>query len=88
MQQFISIRSAELLYAVEIMKQKQCPACTLLPSVLLLAFQLVAQQAHTDIAAQPARPSPAWLKSGVIYEVFERSFSPEGNFQEIGRAHV
>ena len=65
------------------MKQKLHFACTLLSAVLAFAPRLSAQQARADISSQPARPSPAWLKSGVIYEVFERSYSPEGNFQGI-----
>jgi glycosidase len=31
-------------------------------------------------AKMKARPSPAWVKEAVIYEVYLRSFSPEGNF--------
>ena len=38
-----------------------------------------AQDAGTTITSQPARPSPAWLKSGVIYQILTGSFSPEGN---------
>jgi cyclomaltodextrinase len=30
-------------------------------------------------AAAPARPSPAWLHAGTIYEIFPRDFSPAGN---------
>ena len=30
-------------------------------------------------AAQAARPSPDWLRSGVVYEVFPRDFSAAGN---------
>jgi len=33
-----------------------------------------------DIARQPARESEDWVKDAIIYEVFLRSFSPEGNF--------
>ena len=42
-----------------------------------------AQDAGTTITSQPARPSPAWLKSGVIYQIFTRSFSPEGNLNGV-----
>ena len=35
-------------------------------------------QTAPDIANQPARSSPEWLKSGTIYQVFPRSFSPQG----------
>ena len=35
-------------------------------------------------AQQPnARPSVDWLKSGVIYEIYPRTFSPSGDFRGI-----
>ena len=45
--------------------------------------RLFAQQADPAIASQAARPSPAWLKSAVIYQIFTRSFSPEGNLNGV-----
>ena len=65
------------------MKRKLRLACVLLSAVLAPASWLSAQQTGTDLATRPARQSPAWLKSGVIYEIFPRSFSPEGNLQGI-----
>lgn len=35
------------------------------------------------VAQQTARTSPAWLRDGVIYEVFPRDFSPAGNLNAI-----
>lgn len=32
-----------------------------------------------DVAGLPARPVPAWVRDGVIYEVFPRAFSAQGN---------
>src|SRR5271168_5088827 len=32
---------------------------------------------------QTARSSPAWLREGVIYEIFPRNFSADGNFKGI-----
>ncbi len=64
------------------MKRKLRLAYVLL-AVLAPVARPFAQQSGTELAEQPARRSPAWLKSGVIYEVFERSFSPEGNFQGV-----
>jgi cyclomaltodextrinase / maltogenic alpha-amylase / neopullulanase len=52
----------------------------------LLAFfwlargALVFSQSAPAISSQAARTSPEWLKSGVIYQVFTRSFSKEGTF--------
>jgi cyclomaltodextrinase / maltogenic alpha-amylase / neopullulanase len=55
-------------------------ACTFLITALLIAgSRLSAQQAETELTSQPARSSPEWVKSGVIYQIFPRSFSPEGN---------
>src|ERR1700682_5665557 len=42
-------------------------------------FVLPAQEARK----QPARPSPGWLRAGVIYEINPRAFSPSGSFQAI-----
>lgn len=36
-----------------------------------------------DLSGQPARPAPAWLRDGVIYEVFPRNFSASGDFNGI-----
>jgi cyclomaltodextrinase len=33
--------------------------------------------------AQPARSSPQWVRDGVVYEIFPRNFSSEGNFNGI-----
>jgi cyclomaltodextrinase / maltogenic alpha-amylase / neopullulanase len=42
-----------------------------------------AQEPDPAIASQPARPSPEWLKSGVIYQIFVRAFSPAGNLDGV-----
>lgn len=42
-----------------------------------------AQQADPSLASQPARPSPEWLKSGVIYQIFVRSFSASGDLNGV-----
>jgi glycosidase len=34
-----------------------------------------------SIAAQPARQSPAWLEQGVMYQIWLRSFTPEGSLK-------
>ena len=36
-----------------------------------------------DFSRQHARPAPDWLRDGVVYEIFERNFSPAGNFDGI-----
>ena len=42
-----------------------------------------AQQRDSAITSLEARPSPAWLKSGTIYQVFVRSFSPSGDLNGV-----
>jgi glycosidase len=36
-----------------------------------------------DFSKETARTSPAWVRDGVIYEIFPRAFSKEGNFKGI-----
>jgi glycosidase len=43
--------------------------------------QFVAQA--QDFSQLPARPSPAWVRDGVVYEIFPRDFSPAGNLKSI-----
>ena len=52
---------------------------------LALAFALLTATL-TDLSAQPAkvaRPSPQWVRDAVVYEIFPRNFSAEGNFNGI-----
>ena len=61
------------------------------PSVLLsalVALGLLGAFAHPawgqprdgrDWSRESARPVPAWIRDAVVYEVFPRAFSPEGN---------
>src|SRR5215475_9359397 len=56
---------------------------------VIITLALVATSFPT-FAADPtnsARTSPEWLREGVIYEVFPRNFSPEGNFNGV-TAHL
>ncbi len=46
-------------------------------------FSTFAQEPDPAIASLQARPSPAWLKSGTIYQVFVRSFSPSGDLNGV-----
>jgi cyclomaltodextrinase / maltogenic alpha-amylase / neopullulanase len=59
-------------------------ACRLLVAVsLLCAVTAYAGEDRPDIAHQPARTPPEWLKSGVIYQIFPRAFSPQGNLNGV-----
>jgi glycosidase len=51
---------------------------------LAIPFILCAQT-PTPYAKEKARPSEAWVKNAVIYEVYTRAFSPEGNFAALER---
>jgi len=52
-----------------------------LPAVgLLLAAMLVRA---ADVSKQPARTPPAWLRDGVIYEIFPRDFSSAGDLNGV-----
>src|SRR6266852_8404246 len=56
--------------------------------VLLLAFQLAANtlicvRAQQSLAKEPARATRDWVRDGVIYEIYPRAFSSQGNFNGI-----
>ena len=46
---------------------------------IALALFFPGARAGADVSELPARPSPDWLRSGTIYEIFPRDFSPAGN---------
>jgi glycosidase len=45
--------------------------------------QILAQSATRDVSKEPARPSPDWIRDGVIYEIYPRAFSSQGDFNGI-----
>ena len=47
------------------------------------SYRSAVQQTARDVSKEQARPSRDWVRDGVIYEVYERDFSPEGNFNGI-----
>jgi glycosidase len=51
--------------------------------LLGLLFNSTPLRAADDLSQQSARTSPDWLHEGVIYEIFPRNFSSEGNFNGI-----
>ncbi|MBV9767012.1 MAG: DUF3459 domain-containing protein [Acidobacteriaceae bacterium] len=59
-------------------------ACAIpLLAALISGSAAIAQQVDSTLANQPARRSPEWLTGGVIYEIYPREFSPEGNLNGI-----
>ena len=57
----------------------------LLALLLCLAFfsGVVLGQLSRDVSREHARTVKPWVRDGVIYEIFPRAFSPEGNFNGI-----
>src|SRR5205085_2565139 len=49
-------------------------------TLVLLSSSVASQQ---DVSQRAARTSPQWVREGVIYEIYERSFSQEGTFNAI-----
>jgi len=47
------------------------------------AHRSLAQQPGRDIAKEQARSTRDWVRDGVIYEIFPRAFSAQGNFNGI-----
>jgi glycosidase len=56
-----------------------------LAPLLLIGLCSLAFARTNTLAQAPAvaRPTPAWLREGVLYEIFPRDFSAEGNFNGI-----
>jgi glycosidase len=67
------------------MKPEHSPVCTPRLSAFLLLGLLVANGCllAEELSRQTARPAPAWLREGLVYEVFPRDFSAEGNFNGV-----
>lgn len=51
--------------------------------VAAAAAHTLAQQPARDFSRETALKAPAWVESGVFYEIFPRQFSAEGNFNGI-----
>jgi glycosidase len=59
---------------------------TLLLAVFLAVFGcqgIATQQSGRDVSKETARPTRAWVREGVVYEIYPRAFSPQGNFNGI-----
>jgi len=61
------------------------PICSLRKLVLILGVLAIAAGsfAQSGLANRPARSAPAWLRDGVVYEIFPRNFSATGDFNGI-----
>jgi cyclomaltodextrinase len=58
---------------------------TVIAIALLVALvsAVAAQQPARDFSKEFARPAPEWVRDGIIYQIFPRNFSQEGNFNAI-----
>ena len=52
-------------------------------AVALALFLNLAHAEDGSLAAVAARPSPEWLRTGTVYEIFPRDFSPAGNLNGV-----
>ena len=53
--------------------------------VTVISTQAVGDLLRGPLAGTPARTSAPWVRDAVIYEVYLRSFSPEGTFEALER---
>jgi len=81
--------SAKAMFSRESHKQSarlfSASLCALLSLSIFAAssLQLRAQDAARDVSKESARATRAWVRDGVIYEIFPRVFSAEGNFNGV-----
>src|SRR5437868_11504768 len=52
-------------------------------AMLTLASLTIAVGQSRDFSKQSARPTRPWVRDGVIYQIFPRDFSQEGNFKAV-----
>src|SRR6266404_2126434 len=66
-------------------KSLRSSVCALLAPLLVLAtlHRVAGQQPSRNVSGESARQSRDWVRDGVVYEIFPRAFSPEGNFNGI-----
>ncbi|HKP14089.1 MAG TPA: alpha-amylase family glycosyl hydrolase [Blastocatellia bacterium] len=55
----------------------------LIAAALMCVASTPAALAQRDVSREPARQSRAWVRDGVIYEIFTRNFSPRGDFNGV-----
>src|SRR5438067_2993050 len=69
------------------MRSKSCrEICSFLAAIILATASTTsapAQQPVRDLSKERARASRDWVRDGVIYQIYERDFSVEGNFKGV-----
>jgi glycosidase len=68
------------------MKNWRLKRLVLIAIVLIIGthrFGIAAPQSAREVSKEQARPTRAWVRDGVVYEIYPRAFSPQGNFDGI-----
>jgi len=60
-----------------------CASTILVILFLTSTSSIPLQQSSPDVSKDTARPSRDWVRDGVIYEIYPRAFSQQGNFNAI-----
>jgi glycosidase len=60
-----------------------CKLAIVFSLIAVLGCSASAQTATRDFSKEQARSTPAWVRDGVIYEIFPRAFSAAGDFNGI-----
>jgi len=76
---------AEFFFASSFAPLRLCVSTVFV--LFLLTSSLVAQQPARDVSKEVARPVRDWVRDGVIYEIYPRAFSQQGNLNAI-TAHL
>lgn len=76
MKRIIARRSADNMFGF----RKTLRLCVF---AVLLSVTVAAQQPARDFSKENARPSQDWVRDAVIYQIFPRQYSAEGNFNGI-----
>ena len=64
----------------------RCLCGALLLALTCLRAQALPPEHVPDVSGETPRSSPAWVRDGVIYEIFPRSFSASGDFAGVTAA--
>lgn len=66
-----------------VIKSCRSPFLGILVILASFSFGSTAQQPARNISKEHARSTRDWVRDGVVYEIYPRAFSPQGNFNGI-----
>ena len=61
------------------MKMKFAGSRSITALLIAICLAVLSARADVDVSAGKARPAPAWLRDGIVYEIFPRAFSANGD---------